>query len=49
MKEALARFVESAAAATKLDSRLCGMAVSGSWASGGLDDFSDVDIILGPR
>jgi len=46
MKQALQHFVDRAAALTKSDLRLLGMAVSGSWASGGLDDFSDLDIII---
>lgn len=46
MQEALRRFVEIAAEVTKSDARICGLAVSGSWASGELDDFSDLDILI---
>jgi hypothetical protein len=44
-----ARFVERAVAVLRDDPRLLGVGAGGSWVTGGMDEHSDVDLVIGVR
>jgi predicted nucleotidyltransferase len=46
MKKTLQRFIDHAITQLKSNSRVCGLAVGGSWITDDIDDFSDLDLII---
>ena len=46
MKKTLQRFIDHAISQLKSNSRVCGLAVGGSWITDEIDDFSDLDLIV---
>ena len=46
MMEIFQRIIDHAIQKLKLDARLCGIAVGGSWINQNLDEFSDLDLVV---
>ncbi len=46
MKDVLQKFIDTTVLKISRDPRFCGVAVGGSWLTGEIDDFSDLDLVI---
>jgi predicted nucleotidyltransferase len=46
MREIFQNFMDDAVEKLSANSRICGLAIGGSWATGEIDNFSDLDLIV---